>query len=469
MTHSTQDPEAASGSCSSNIPPPFPPSHSRVSSFRSPQFEVLLYSPNVTTEPTSWATSRTIPVYGDHDVVSGKILVDSGPNCSPGRIFLTLTGAFTSKSGQQDAMKPGTRRHVFFFASKSMNLISLNPSQPNSPAGLFSGKRRKSCARTTELETRIFSFAFDLGHNERTGNILPSTFSSSGSTSIPVELAYQVTATWEPLQLTQKSSPLTIPIVIQHDPEFHSLNCRPEKQDSWIEIPLKSSRPVPVRCAVTLPSSLTFSRTSPIPYFVVFATTPRSPSLAREISTDATISISVSSDLSYREETAVAPTVSDSLVGERSVDSRSSRMKRRVIKRIKSATSFWSHSADMDSGDSGLPPSTRTQSGPPPLKPPLGERPGPLAFSDTQMVYKGISLGFPKRPRCGKLHDKANDHPSLEAYRALPDGLFKDKIPLNPDMLPSINWGGITLKYFFDVSVSLGQDELRARIPLRVT
>jgi hypothetical protein len=95
-----------------------------------------------------------------------------------------------------------------------------------------------------------------------------------------------------------------------------------------------------------------------------------------------------------------------------------------------------------------------------------------------------MSIGFPKRPRHTSSSSKA--HPTLEEARCLPDGLYKDTIPLGRDILTSFNWGGISVKvrplllyharpflprpqYYFEVSVLLGQDELRAKVLLRVT
>ncbi|KAJ6481907.1 hypothetical protein C8R45DRAFT_314523 [Mycena sanguinolenta] len=44
----------------------------------------------------------------------------------------------------------------------------------------------------------------------------------------------------------------------------------------------------------------------------------------------------------------------------------------------------------------------------------------------------------------------------------------KSKILLHRDMLPSIDWAGVSVKYYMDISVLFGQDELRARVPLRI-
>ncbi|KAF7325802.1 hypothetical protein MKEN_00430800 [Mycena kentingensis (nom. inval.)] len=461
-----------------NVPPPYSPSYSRVSSFRSPQLEVLLYSPHVTTEPTSWATNRTVPIYSDHDSMSGKVILDQ--SCRSGCIYLTLTGSFCVKPSTGDAKKASgpapSSRHVFFYASRTIEVAALD-SSPNTPSSfrtVFS--RRKSRPSTAEFETRTFPFAFDLGQSH-TGKILPSTFSSSGPTSMPVELAYELVATWQPVQLTSKSSILSIPIVIQPDPHLHSLDGSTEKQESWLEIPLKSQRPVPVRCAITLPSTLTFSRASTIPYFVVFTTTPRNATLAREIATDATISISVTSQFFYKEEPPVQSMV-DTQMSEQSTDSRQGRLKRKVAQRMRSATSFWSPTSSMDMSIGGIDSMvsstftdtsairsrSNSKSSRLETSSPLLPTPPPTTFTDTQLVHKSMSIGFPKRPR-----QSAKNHPTLEAHRSLPDGLFKDKIALHRDMLPSINWGGISLKYFFDVSVTMGTDELRARVLLRVT
>ncbi|KAJ7064975.1 hypothetical protein C8F01DRAFT_783906 [Mycena amicta] len=454
-------------SSKSNGPPPYTPSYSGVSSFRSPQLEVLLYSPHVTREPTSWATNRTVPVYGDHDTVSGKIIID--PGCRLGRISLTLTGTFSARLRVEDGKKnlndstpTESMRHIFFYASRTIDVSS--DSAPSSPSSLRSVFRRKSRVSTADFETRTLPFAFDLAQSHP-GKMLPSTFSSSGLTSMPVDLSYLLMVTWEPSRLTYKSTVLNIPIVVQSDPDFHSIDGSPEKQGSWLEIPLKTQRPVPVRCAITLPSSLAFSRASSIPFFVVFTTTPRSPSLAREVATDATISISVTSQFCYKEEPA-HPSMIDTMTSVQSTDSRSTRMKRRVVQRMRSATTFWStRSVDLDARDSVIssiisePPQRKSR--PPPRLPSP-----PPTFSDTQLVHKTMSIGFPKRPRQST---NGKNHPSLEAHRSLPDGLFKGKIPLNPDMLPSINWGGISLKYFFNISVLMGQDEWNARVLLRIT
>ncbi|KAJ7032374.1 hypothetical protein C8F04DRAFT_658057 [Mycena alexandri] len=441
------------GSSPNSIPPPYAPKFSRVSSFRSPEFEVLVYSPHVNVEPISfsWPTSKTIPVYGVHDSVGGKIIID--PSCRSGRLVVTISGAFST---QRDPEKfvPNRRlakqKQIFLLASTVMHVAALDSDA--SRKSIFTGRSRNSRAPSSlslfEQETRTFPFKFDLGQSQKSGEILPATVTSSGSKSSAIEVSYQLTVSWEPLKLTQQPSLLTIPVVVQVDSDFHSLDGRPDSQDSWIEIPLRSPRPIPVKCAVTLPSSLTFSRTSSIPFFVVFTTTPRSPNLAREIAADASISVSISSHICVTESTAI-PTASaaESVLSDRSSESRSSRFKTKMIRRLRSSASV----ASYQSAESHNP------------LPVSSPRP---AFFDIQTVYKGISIGFPKRPRHRASDQKT--YPSLEEHRSLPDGLYKDKIPLNREILASINWGGISVKYFFEVSVLVGQDELRAKILLQI-
>ncbi|KAF8145388.1 hypothetical protein K438DRAFT_2098061 [Mycena galopus ATCC 62051] len=387
----------------------------------SPELEVLLYSTHIRTEPTSWASSRSIPIYGDYDVVGGKIII--GANCPEGRVVLALLGTFVSNPMQQDAhsARPEKQRHVFFSASKIIHVASESDTSRKGIQQIF--RQSRSSSTSVDSQTRTFPFSFDLGRN-RPGEILPTTIYPS-------------------------DSKLVIPLILQRDPDFHSLD---GDQGSWIEIPLKSHRPVPVRCAVTLPSSLTFSRASSIPFFVVFTTTPRSPVLAREVAGDATIAVSVSSEVSVVKESLSAKTETETVLSDRSSDSRSNRLTAKMFLRSRktSLSSLQSSDSRISVPSKALPPA-----------------PSRTIFSDVQMVYNGMSIGFPKRPRHSSSSTKS--HPSLDEVRSIPDGLYKDKIPLGREILTSFNWGGISVKYYFEVSVLLGQDELRARILLHIT
>ncbi|KAJ7906257.1 hypothetical protein B0H13DRAFT_2020826 [Mycena leptocephala] len=391
------------------------PSYSHVSSYRSLQMELLLYSP----------VNHALPVFGDHDVVGGKVILD--PSCQAGRLMLTIEGAFTysstEKSGDNNYGRlPEKRRHVFFSSSKVIQVSSSDSHPPRSAfREVFVIKRRPSGSsiKSMVLEPRAYPFAFELPRSQRSGEEMPPTFCSSDPDCAPFEVVYQS----------------RIPIVLHPDPDFHSLDGLPDDSSSWLEMPLKSDRPISFRCAVTLPTSVTFSRASSIPYFVVFTTTPRSSTLAREIASDATISISVFSQVTITEP-AVLPISPPQTPSEDSHESLPFQQPRtKLLRRLRDK--------------------------------PLPRLPTQTAFFSTQTMKTDMCIGFPKRPRHQQTADKPH-HPSLHAHQALPDGLHKAKIYLHRDMLPSIDWAGVSVKYYMDVSVLFGQDELRARVPLRI-
>ncbi|CAK5282916.1 unnamed protein product [Mycena citricolor] len=469
----------------SYVPNTYVPNYSRVSSFRSPEMEVLLYSPEVSSmEIAAWpGRTRVVPAYAEQDIVTGKVLLNR--SCRAGRLTLTLSGTFTSIPGVKNVDKlvsnsaPAQKKRLFFSTSKVIDVISESR-----------GSTLLRQSRAVEAETRTFPFAFDLGKCQKPGHLLPASFCSSLAASMVTEVSYELCVYWEPSKATLPIAQLSIPFLLQREPEFQSENAPPP--NSWIEIPLKSHRPVPVKCAVTLPTSLNFSRSSNIPFFVVFTTSPRSSHLAREIATDATVSVTLTSEFFCADDPglagpSMAPThARDSSSGTEpgtfqsesssmmsGADSRSSRF----IKRIRSSASLFSSSNSSYStaeSQTSTMMSTKTKT-----RSRMGSAKGPVRVSkplppipdgpDTQptTMYNAISIGFPKRPRHRLSEGKA--HPSLDAQRSLPDGLFKDKIPLAADMLPSFNWGGVSLKYFFEVSVLVGQDELQAKILLRIT
>ncbi|KAF7351672.1 hypothetical protein MSAN_01600100 [Mycena sanguinolenta] len=429
-------PRSGTDSPFANVPAPSIP-FARVSSFRSPEFEVLLYSANVRMDSTSWASSRSIPIYGEDDVVRGRIIL--GSNCLSGRVILNISGTFLTMQ-QDETGRTGKHKHIFFSETETIDVTS---DSDTSRKLIRPTRQSRAASGVVDAETPAFPFTFNLARDRQPGEILPTTMDSKSSA---IEVAYQVTAAWEPLKLTQKPALLVFPIIVQ-PPDVNSMD-----NDSWIEIPLKCQRPVPVHCAVTLPKSLTFSRASFMPFFVVFTTTPRSPSLAREIAGDATITITVSSEICVLEESnppnPITRTVSNESTNS---ESRFNRLTSSVFKGLKSKTS----SSSLRSVSRSTPTT------------PLPRISPRKAFFESQIVHHGISIGFPKRPRHAS--NSGRTHPSLDEAQSLPDGLYKDKIPLGRNILTSFNWGGVSVKYYLEVSVLLGQDELRAKILLRVT
>ena len=171
---------------------------------------------------------------------------------------------------------------------------------------------------------------------------------------------------------------------------------------------------------------MVFRRATSVPYFVVFATTPRSLSLAREIATDATISVSLLRQITINDSISQPPTppYTPPTSGEESEPSLLGRGK--ILKRVvKSARRAHTAEERPDLKEKPLP------------------EPPPTATSKWRTLSTRMCIGFPKRPRnrCGP-----DGHPALESYKALPDGLYKDKIQLSKDMLPCIDWAGLTTK-----------------------
>jgi hypothetical protein len=202
---------------------------------------------------------------------------------------------------------------------------------------------------------------------------------------------------------------------------------------------------------VTLPDPASFSKHGQIPFFVVFTTQPRSRTLCREIAADATIAVSLLRKVTVNIErpcTFVSRPYSVPATHQ------------------KGAPSAWTLGPGFEEGEL-RPTSTgilkrMVRSAPPRLMkspscndfrsessaskdlPPLPlPSPSAVAYTETKTLESRMSIGFPKRPRSACAPD---EHPSLEAHAALPDGLYKGKIHLNPRMLPSIDWAGLNVK-----------------------
>ena len=207
---------------------------------------------------------------------------------------------------------------------------------------------------------------------------------------------------------------------------------------------------------VTLPNPASFSKNSQIPFFVVFTTQPRSKTLCREIAADATIAVSLLRKVTVniqRPCTLVSPPRSAPAMHQKGQgppsawaagssfeegDSRptATTILKRMVKstpqrpRLKKSFSY----TDLKSSSS-------VNKELPPLPPP--SFPGAATYTDTRILQTRMSIGFPKRPRSACAPD---EHPSLEAHASLPDGLYKGKVGLNPQLLPSIDWAGLNVK-----------------------
>ncbi|KAG6918389.1 hypothetical protein DXG01_014790 [Tephrocybe rancida] len=277
-----------------------------------------------------------------------------------------------------------------------------------------------------------YQFVFELPRSCRSGEEMPPSFNSqdAGSSASAVDVTYTVKAVWEASNAIDAPSVLEVPILFHPDHDFQSMDVSSPKPQSWLEMPLKGDRPMPFRCAVTLPMPVTFSRPSSISYFVVFTTIPRSRALAREIAADATISVSLLRQVNVTEQTLSPPTPPHT---PSSSSDESDVPRRKFLK------------AYVPRGQ------LKTMRGPKMLEhfyevhdKPLPQLPN-QTFTRTTTLSNNICIGFPKRPR----HQLSNGqgHPTLESHAALPDGLYKSKVLLQKEMLPSIDWAGISVKW----------------------
>ncbi|KAH9852260.1 hypothetical protein C2E23DRAFT_826562 [Lenzites betulinus] len=468
------DPQAADEK-HPHLPPE--PEYPHTSVFRSSQLEVQVRSPSVKIlRGKGYDTAQSLPVFGDHDKVTGSVLLDVSLCATPGRLTISLQGTFVYMSPNpslSDAesyaalSRPERHRHLFFSTSETRPTGELDsPRSASSLREAFAASvryRRERRPSQTSIKgaLRPFPYSFTLPRSEQSGQELPPTFSSvvtgecgpRGRACVErAEVSYAVVATWEAADGGDRAF-VEAPVLYQPEPDFQSLDGLAMQKESWLEIPLKSDRSLPVACAVTLPHPATFSRTGSIPYFVVFTTTPRSTTLAREIATDATISVSLQREV--RVDAATPLYSSPSPTPTPSTSSDESEFppvaSRRLLKRVVTARSA---------------PASLARARHPPREKPLPQLPPP-GVNESRALHVDMCIGFPKRPRyrC-EPHQK---HPPLETHASLPDGLYKGKIQLNKQMLPAFDWAGLRIKYYLDVSVIFGQDQMRARVPLRIS
>ncbi|KAF8155822.1 hypothetical protein B0H34DRAFT_798928 [Crassisporium funariophilum] len=428
--------------------------YSHVSTYRSLKLELQLYSPSLKVHEDG---RGPIAVFSDHDQVGGKVTVDSS-NSSAGRLTVSIEGAFTSPSPDKtdpdatsDPACSEPQKHTFLSTTTTINISNSEAGSPRSTFREAFVRRRPSISGISfnaSSSERSHPFTFYLPRSMRPGEEMPASFSGVKGSSDGYEVTYKIVSEWEPHDPFETPSRLEVPFLIQPDADFQCAEASLTTPGSWLEMPLKSERPIPLRCAITLPTSVTFSRSSSIPYFVVFTTTPRSPALAKEIAADATISVSLIRQIVVSEQCSLPPTPPLTPTSEESEPQRSRLLYRVTRAQARRIPRRISESAISFSRDKPLP-----------------QLPVQKTFSDSRTIHSDLCIGFPKRPR---QQCDSKSHPSLEEVAALPDGLHKTRIQLSADMLPCIDWQGISVKYYLDVSVLIGPDDLRARIPIRI-
>ncbi|KAF7977345.1 hypothetical protein HWV62_4139 [Athelia sp. TMB] len=402
-------------------------------------------------------TSKSIPVFSDNDRVGGELVLE--PSChQTGRLSVTIEGIFQYTSSGTEAVGDPTYtgkdckdRHTFF---TSTTVFSVSP-----PAESLRTPVALRETLSTHLRRRPSISSFELPRGQHPGQELPKTFSASAlvgsgargrafveSTSI----SYKVTALWEPSDSYENRAQLEMPLLVLSN--NHSNESSTAQPDFWLEMPLISSISVPFQCAVTLPSPANFSRSSAVPYYVVFTTTPRSSTLARDIAVNATISVTLVRYVSVNIPSRLPPSPPMTPLGsaEDSDSSSSHRMPLRQRKFFGRARSNTGPSLPSRIDESASRRSIHNNArifAPPPPNPP---------FTETRNLITQLGEGFPKRPR----RRKDQVHPAADrGTNGLPDGLLKGELKLEADMLPSINWAGISVK----ASSSFGCASLRIK------
>ncbi|TFK46881.1 hypothetical protein OE88DRAFT_1648360 [Heliocybe sulcata] len=481
------------------------PSYPHTSSFRTLQMEIHIRSPSTKLDRLPHQQqARSLPVFGESDRVTGHVALAQS-FAQMGRLTITemckLEGAFTYVSPEvevYDASLKGKQRHAFYSSSRVVPLSGTQDT-PRSALSLrdafvASVRRRPSLPTMDGSEMRIIPFNFELPNPSRPGEELPHTFSSSALIEGGVreraqaensDVSYRVVALWEAMDQSEDRSLLEAPIIVHPDTEFSSLDGLGYEPESWLEIPLKSERSIPFQCAITLPSPSLFPRSAAIPFFVVFTTVHRSSGLAREIASDATITISLlrkihisASPFGLPTPPPTPPTTDESdMQSTQSPATTSNRLLRRMIRNntppvvpvtrnsrgldTSTRSRQRSHSQSRSLSRTSSRSSDHTEK-PLPRVPP---NQAVSVFTESRTLQTEMCCGFPKRPRV-KQDNRA--HPPLEVHEKLPDGLFKSKIQLHKGMIPGIDWAGLSVKYYLEASVLFGQDDLRARVPIKI-
>ncbi|KAG1748285.1 uncharacterized protein EDB91DRAFT_1113106 [Suillus paluster] len=441
-------------------------SQSHVSSFRSLLLDMQIYSPSIKmVKQVGLDGTISCPVFGDHNRVEGKVILDS--NCSQnGRLTISIEGVFEYTSVKEDledefAQGPKISNHRHIFLSSSA-IIPISPVlDPFSVVcEAFGVKQLPNASNLNSPASRSCEFTFEIPRGSRPGEEMPPTFCSSSdngpgglSFAEKAEVSYRMTAVWEASDMSGNSGMLEVPILFHPDTDFQSMDCAIIQPELWLEMPLKPERSIPFHCAVTLPSPQTFSRRTSVPYFVVFTTKPRSSALAREIAADATIAVSLVRKVTIKPQ--LDPTPPDTTLLSDDSDSPpgpflTSRTKllKRVAKTVTPAVVR-------------VPRTSEKPFAAAVKYKPLPELPQ-VSFSETHTIKTQVSIGFPKRPR----HPNDPGGPNCRAH--LPDGLYKGKFRLSKDIIPGVDWPGLSVKYYLDVTVLFRQDALRACVPIRV-
>lgn len=203
--------------------------------------------------------------------------------------FIYLSpGTLKPSERMADARSSDKFRHLFF--SSSVSFSTGESGSPRSASSLRDAFTNSVRSRRTESPPRVagsahphFPFAFEIPRPGRPGEELPPTCCNvslgvagiRGRSAVErAEVEYKIIASWEDhdaKQTTRYASRdarlimrdtdiycrLEAPVLYQPDTDFQSLDGLYLEPDSWLEIPLRSDRPIPFKCAVCTLSTWT--------------------------------------------------------------------------------------------------------------------------------------------------------------------------------------------------------------------
>ncbi|THH12127.1 hypothetical protein EW145_g194 [Phellinidium pouzarii] len=289
----------------------------KASVFKSNELTMTINSQTVRVVRKTGEDGIRLPVFGDHDHVTGSITLDP-QNCAAefGRLTVTIEGVFeyvspmsATKAGPTQ-ITPGKYRHIFY---KDSAVIPLSAS-PRTPTRSALRSAMATLRRVTSRERilrpslkRARSVETGLANSHKHGQSCSSTSSaSSNSSSSSGCQSDRTSVTWSEESDSPYSTSSASPRTFNFDFEL----CRPENTGDELPPTFSLSNVVSagVRGRVysenadvgyrvrALWESLDGNNTqfqSSIPYFVVFTTKPRSRTLAAEIMADATIAVSL--------------------------------------------------------------------------------------------------------------------------------------------------------------------------------
>lgn len=470
-------------------------------------FTLTVRSPGARQEHSSPYHARQIPIFGLRDTIGGTVDLRAPPGV--GTLVITMEGTLHyssptfSRKFQSHVANPLRHKHVFLSSSfvflpgsstystttsatSHSHSHSLDSSTGGSKSKLgmgvikrvLSGRKRKDSlpAPVPQHNVRfaptpyempptqhiVRSFSFQIPN--RAGQEIPPSFYASvlnegdgireRASVESAEVEYRVTAVWE--GSNGQRNVVEAPFLFLPDPSYAT----PRRPLQWSETLLVAARPVPFKCAISLPHPRTFSREAAIPYAITFVTDPPSRSLARDIANDAVIAVSFARHLHFdpsrgiRTSYSTAPT-SSAASAATTTTTDSSRSFFSGLRRQRTA------------------PGSRVEAntaGPRIMEKPLPAPPPEATTSDARILATSIVHGFTRTSSSRSTGSKHRKESSGNGPGILfvPDGVYKGKLDLSGEALPTVLYGGVNVKYVMTASVRFGSDELRVVVDVKV-